>query len=398
MGFFGSSTWQPSSARLPTIPQCGKCGLYKTCQSPKMPPAGKGKRSVLVVAEAPGAVEDERGTPLVGKSGEYVRNVLESLGSPLNRLWRTNAVICRPPKNQIEALHIECCRPNLIRTIKELQPKVIILMGSSAVQSLLRVLWPEHIGEIRRWIGWTIPCHRFGAWICPTYHPSYLLRMSDPVLDHMFREHVEAALGMERVPLDTPSLEELEKEVERIHDPRQASDRLGAVLRESGLISFDYETNALKPEGPKRKIVTCSIHANPVGTFSFFLGDDRVNNLLSLILRSPDIGKVGANIKFEDRWTRRMFGHPVRGWTWDTILAAHYLDNREGTTSVKHQAFVQLGIGGYEQKVAPYLKPSKKTGLNRIEECPADDLLLYCGLDSLLEYMLYDRQKQRMSQ
>ena len=78
-GFFSTSKIQ-SRQKTGFLPRCGSCGLYKHCKSPKMPPTGKGRKKILVVAEAPGQNEDRDNIQLHkrGKSGKYTRRVLKS--------------------------------------------------------------------------------------------------------------------------------------------------------------------------------------------------------------------------------------------------------------------------------------------------------------------------------
>ncbi|NIS13859.1 MAG: hypothetical protein GWN12_18870 [Thermoplasmata archaeon] len=78
------------------------------------------------------------------------------------------------------------------------------------------------------------------------------------------------------------------------------------------------------------------------------------------------------------------------------MQAAHILDNRRGITSIKFQAFVLLGIGEYNARVEQYLESETANSLNRIAEIDTRDLLLYNGLDSLLEYKVAEIQKERM--
>src|ERR1700744_4717739 len=170
---------------LPTLPKCGQCGLYKRCKSPKMRPTGRGVLKVLFVGEAPGEKEDEKGVQFVGKAGQLLRSVMDELKVELDDCWKTNAVICRPPGNAMDALYIESCRANLFNTINELQPNVIIPMGHSAVSGLLPMEWTEEIGQVERWVGWTIPSTLFNAWVCPTYHPSFILRLNDDKVARM---------------------------------------------------------------------------------------------------------------------------------------------------------------------------------------------------------------------
>ncbi len=102
MPFFQSSAITPIHPAQMRLPQCGKCGLYRQCQSPKMEPSGRGKRSILFVGEGPGATEDEQGKQFVGKTGRKLRDVLHSLHLELEDCHVTNAIICRPPHNKIE--------------------------------------------------------------------------------------------------------------------------------------------------------------------------------------------------------------------------------------------------------------------------------------------------------
>ena len=109
-----------------------------------------------------------------------------------------------------------------------------------------------------------------------------------------------------------------------------------------------------------------------------------------------DARKIGANIKFEDRWVRRMFGRPVRRWVWDTMQAAHVLDNRPGITSLKFQAFVRLGQGDYDSVVSPFLKADGGNQRNRIREADLDKLLLYNGMDAVCTWEVAKQQRKEM--
>lgn len=398
MTFFAPATWQ-GKVQQPRLPQCGKCGLWKQCNSPKMKPTGKGLRSILFVAEAPGQKEDEKGTQLVGKTGKHLRKVLRKLGLDLEEAHKTNAVICRPPGNEINDLYIECCRPNLLKTIRELKPKVIVLLGGSSVRSLIPTERDASVGGITRWVGWTIPSHEHQAWICPTYHPSYILRMEDPVLNLQFKQHLKRAIALEDESIPSENLEALKKKIEIITSPRDARLRLKDLSKKKGVLAFDYESTGLKPENVgdrKHRIVACSWCLNGEDTFAHMVDDDRHHNLMRRILTNARFKKVASNLKNEERWTISKLGVHVANWWWDTMLAAHVLDNRKGITSVKFQAFIHLGIADYDSVVAPYFEDTDADGFNRINEIPPKDLLVYNGLDSLLEYLVMERQRKAM--
>lgn len=400
-GFFTSAIWQgEKQTSVARLPECGRCGLYKAgCTSPKMEPTGEGERSILFVGEAPGQREDRKGRQFAGKSGKLLREVLrrmpKGLRMDLDEGWKTDAIICRPPRDKIDDLHINSCRPNLLKTVRTTKPKVIVLMGAAAVKGFLPTEREADVGAIGRWVGWTIPSHEHNAWICPTYHPRYLLRMNDQVLDRLFRRHLRRALELEHEPIPGETLEDLKKRVEVITDTSSAKSRLKDLAKRKGILAFDYESNRVKPDDPRCKIVACSFCLDGKDTFSFPVTES-LHPYISRVLRSERLKKVASNLKNEERWTRAKLGHPVANWFWDTMLGAHYQDNRGSISSLKFQTFVQFGISDYGRVVAPYFERTDKDGFNAVEEVPLLELLLYNGLDSLLEWMLQDKQRKEM--
>lgn len=392
-GFFSSAQMTTIASNVPEVlPQCGKCGLSKKCLSPKMEWTGDGTRKILFVAEAPGEEEDKRGVQLVGEAGQILRRSLDKLGIDLDDCWKTNAVICRPPKNKIEPYMISCCRPTLLKTIKKLQPNVIVILGSSALQSLLYKEWKKDYGPLKRWLGWTIPSRQYKAWLCPTYHPSYLLRTGEqPVMVREFEGHLRQALGKEHTKVETPSLPQLQKQVEIIKTTKAAKLRLKDLSKKTGIVAFDYETTGLKPEANWHEIVSVSFCFKGEDTFAFSMRPELMS-AVSKVLRNPKLAKVASNLKYEERWTRHFFGHGVRNWHWDTMLAAHILNNTKGICSVKFQAYVLLGIPDYDSHISPFLKSKTANGKNNIHQIDTNDLLMYNGLDSLLEYQVMKKQ------
>jgi len=389
-GFFQSSKYL-SDKPLSTVPKCGVCRLYKHCISPKMPPTGEGRKKILIVAEAPGATEDEQNVQLIGKAGRRCRRLLKNKGINLDRdCVKTNAVICRPKDNETPTTEtIEACRPNLLSTIMTFKPNVIMLLGGAAMESLLSLEWKESIDTVSKWAGFAIPFRTYNCWVIPTYHPSYLERQNDDILDMAFEKHIRLASRRSKSrPWKT--VPNYEKEIQIVQRPSKAAKIIKEMTRRGGMVAFDYECNTLKPDGEGTKIVTCSICWKGKKTIAYPWAGETVEATDEL-LRSP-MPKIASNIKFEDRWTRVKLGHPVRNWCWDTMIAAHVLDNRQGITGLKFQAFVRLGQGTYGAHIAPYLSGNKRNRFNRIFLLNKKDLLLYNGLDSLLEYKVAVQQ------
>ena len=357
-----------------------------------MPVTGKGRKRILVVAEAPDEEEDRQNTQLIGRTGQHLRKILGGLGIDLDRdCWKTNAVICfrlgHPTPTDEE---IDVCRPNLMKTIEELQPNVILLLGAVSVRSLLPVFWKDDIGSISRWVGFQIPCQDLNVWICPTYHPSYLMRMQNVVLDSMFKNHLEVAIGKAKSKpwRDVPSYKD---QVDVIVRPSRAAKMIRGGIIGKEIIAFDYETNMLKPDDKRAEIVSCSIGWGNGRATAYPWAGEAIGATAALL--KSNTPKIASNLKFEDRWTRAKLGFGVQCWWWDTMLAAHVIDNRPDITSIKFQAFALLGQVSYNDHIAPFLEEGSSK-VNRIHEIDLEELLLYNGMDSLLEYEVAMRQME----
>ena len=129
--------------------------------------------NLVIVGEAPGAQEDLEGKPFVGKSGKFLRKLLEISDINTNDdVYFCNVIKCRPPNNRKpSSKEISLHKPWLMQQIKLINPKIIVLAGSVAMKTILEV--KEPISNMRgRWF------EMDGIQYTPIYHPSYLLRFS----------------------------------------------------------------------------------------------------------------------------------------------------------------------------------------------------------------------------
>jgi DNA polymerase len=148
---------------------CTACGL---CQTRTNTVFGVGARQAewMLVGEAPGENEDQQGEPFVGQAGKLLDNMLGSLGLARGRnVFIANVLKCRPPGNRNpEPDEVAQCEPFLRRQIALIKPRVIVVLGRFAAQSLLRTTTP--IGQLRGTV------HTYeGIPVVVTYHPAYLL-------------------------------------------------------------------------------------------------------------------------------------------------------------------------------------------------------------------------------
>ena len=384
---------------------CEDCGLYKTCKSPKMPPTGKGQKEILLVAEAPGQTEDEENTQLVGKSGQYLRDIMEELGLDLDRdFWKTNALICRPPDNRTPTpRELQICRVNLMNTVEMYKPKAIILVGEPAFEAYLGHRMVGRLEKIAygNWIGEIIPDQELGIWVCAIYHPSYLMRQGgkDKVLESTYRSQLRNIIKtVEEKPFPTFDY----RKVEITQDPFQAADWLRELLEKAPRwIAFDYETTGKKPHRKGHRIKSISYCDGDVTRA--FLYDKVLEHLWTEVLRHPKIGKICHNIQFEDLWSIEILKQPIVGRRWDTMLAAHVLDNRKNV-GLKYQTYRRYGVLGYDADIDPFIRTAKQgenpksaNAFNRIDDAPVDKLLTYNGYDSLFSYQMFLDQKEEFA-
>lgn len=381
------------------IPKCGKCGLWKRCESPKMEPTGKGRKKILVIGEFPGQSEDDQGKHFVGKAGQHLWDTIESLGHSRSDVWTENAIRCRPHesgRNRTPTPHeVDFCRPNVERTIREKEPNVILLLGSIPIGSFLKNRFPEAMsgGGMGRWTGWQIPCRSPNAWVCPTWHPSYLLRENNEVLQREWERHLKAAFRLKGKPWDV--IPDEGREIEIILDPDEAAERIRLNRYCNRITAFDYETNCLKPDSAEAKIICCSL-SNGTDTIAYPWHGSAIEATKEFL--TSDVPKVGAGSKFETRWGRAKLGVWTRNWHWDIQLAAHAIDNRQGVTGVDFQGFVLLGRGDYWSHMKQFIRARRKGGneKNRIREAGLENTLRYCAIDSLVEWRIMEKQKQIM--
>lgn len=150
---------------------CTLCALGKT-RTNIVFSDGIPNHRLMLVGEAPGANEDLQGKPFVGRAGQLLDKILESVGLSREKdVYICNTLKCRPPENRDPLpSEKEACRKYLDAQIEMLKPKIIILCGRVAVASFI-----ENAGGITKIRGQWFD-GPFGSKMIPVFHPSYLLR------------------------------------------------------------------------------------------------------------------------------------------------------------------------------------------------------------------------------
>ena len=153
------------------VRECRKCALHEK-RTRTVFGVGPPDAACMFIGEAPGAEEDARGEPFVGRAGKLLDAMLAAIGLERGDVYIANIVKCRPPRNRDpHADEIAECSGYLRRQIETVSPRVLVAAGRVAAQSLLSTTKP--IGRLR---GRTF---RYGEDRLPVivmYHPAYFLR------------------------------------------------------------------------------------------------------------------------------------------------------------------------------------------------------------------------------
>jgi len=152
-----------------SVSDCTLCGLSQS-RTNTVFGIGNPDADWLIVGEAPGAEEDRRGEPFVGKAGKLLDEMLRAIGQHREDVFIANILKCRPPDNRDPKVDESAsCRPYLERQIQLIQPRMILAVGRIAAQNLLAS--DEPVGRLRG-----RPHELDGIPLVVTYHPAYLLR------------------------------------------------------------------------------------------------------------------------------------------------------------------------------------------------------------------------------
>jgi uracil-DNA glycosylase family 4 len=149
--------------------ECTRCRLHEG-RTHLVFGTGNPSARLMFVGEAPGQDEDEQGLPFVGRAGQLLTKMIESMGFRRDDVYIANVLKCRPPGNRPpKPDEVATCEPFLRKQIASIKPEVLCALGSFAAQAVLRR--EDKISSMRG---------KFflidGVTVMPTYHPAYLLR------------------------------------------------------------------------------------------------------------------------------------------------------------------------------------------------------------------------------
>jgi uracil-DNA glycosylase family 4 len=148
-----------------TISSCKLCSLSSS-RTKAVPGEGPAHAKIMLIGEAPGAIEDATGKPFVGRAGRLLDQSLDLAGVKRSEVFITSVVKCRPTKNRKpKSIELQSCRPYILSQMDLIRPKVIGLMGNVACKAILNIDGVT-----------TIHGRVFEGIFLVTFHPAAVLR------------------------------------------------------------------------------------------------------------------------------------------------------------------------------------------------------------------------------
>lgn len=351
-------------AEEPSVLDCHTCGLSEFCRNPRISRFGRGRNGILIVGLCPGLTEDKTGVPLVGASGAMLSEMLELVGIDMDEdCIRTNVVRCFPGKDGYKdikptGIQVRCCSSNLELDIAEVKPKLIICLGTEAIQAVLKSSAIKSPNAMTLH-GKVIPYHKLNCWVGCMLHPSYFLHRKNDEngIDDKLIMAYDLANITGVLDLSLPRIPSKESN-QLIMSVNEAVKVLDTYCESKKIVGFDYECTRLKPHEDGAEILSVSItdseeycHFIPISATDGVMGkkvfkpDEQATILAALgrFVRSP-APKTVQNYYMEEMWSRVFLGSGINNFVHDTMVSYHVVNcSNKNCTGLEFQAFERTG-------------------------------------------------------
>lgn len=394
---------------------CSACPLnHAKVKSPKMQPTLAEDTWVYFLGEAPGGDEDAQGKPFVGRSGQLLRSCIPH--NILGHCSFDNVIRDRPSVDNRDPTftEIECCRPNIIKSIEEAKPRVIVGVGRFALQWALGS--NDTAGLRGRLVAVKVGNHE--CWFLPTYHPSFVMRTAfnkEKPLNSKFGLclQLDVKRACAKAVENKPPLKFTEQQVRGAIRTFNGEDEIFeylAAAKRAPHKAVDIETDALRPYGHNSGILACAFSFGSTH-FSFALdhAQSRYSDTQRLAIRKAikeilldDTIKIAHNAPFEVEWFAHLFGKEcIRHEVWEcTQLQAHLLDERKperatGEDEEYGNPYLGLNFLCKQWYGAPF-KPWFKVDRKHIAQSDLQETLQYNAADTFFTLALWGSQNAEL--
>src|SRR5581483_7383108 len=371
--------------------KCHSCDLCFGAKNIKLDYRGASNPKILIVGDAPGATENERGVSFVGTTSDLLVRSLGEAGIASAEVAFTNLVRCIPwaqdhkSNRQPTESEINACIGYLYEEIKLLDPKVIVTLGNTAYTALTKDASPLIIvrGNKRE-----ITVDGRAYPLIPTYHPSYIFRGGAKVADLIADLRIVANMFDQRTKdyAFFNTVEELESYVDLVIEEHK-QNKLYA-----GFISCDLEWKGAKDDSFnafKKECIISSIqlcHAPYFGrvilwdheqsNFKDELSKSRIRAALQRLFDTVPVGN--HNIKADYKMMKYRVGVEMRHVVFCTMLSHHYLVVDSEPNDIEYVAGKYAGMPKWDHQSAGWK--------SKMDQCPLDILLDYgcCDVDAVI--------------
>lgn len=375
--------------------QCDACPNKGNKKFKYIPHTGSRNSEIMLIGERGASHEFKNEVPFVGPSGTLLTKLLKNAGINRTRCFITNAVSCAPNSVRTPSKEeLTACRENLLKQVAHVKPKLIILLGATALWNFYGKV--TGVKDLHGMVEWHEikdddgnPIHE--CWILPTYHPSAAIQ--DDKCHILYEMTLD--LKRARTVLDNGWENKLPDHI--IHDnPDEILEFIETELKPAPEIAFDAETSTVNPYERDANIACYSFATYPnVGHVVWLKdmilnGDPRLNRVVKAIaevLEDPDKVKIAANAKFDIAFSDVIFGMNIRHNIFDVIVADRFLSTATGEHGLKRLANKHTRVGNYDRELDEY-KNSKRG----FWDVPKDVLAPYAALDSAVTFAIYEKQ------
>jgi uracil-DNA glycosylase family 4 len=382
-----------------------------------VPPEGVSE-GVVCVGMCPGAEENVQGRPFVGRSGELLREALKEAGFVSEELYFTNVVKCRLTDDKgynrnPTPKEMKHCGRLLLEEIRQVNPKLIILLGDTALKYFF------NRGPVSKYRGMSLSKGDFKFFV--TYHPAYLLRNRDPEDKRLWKKDFVSAFRLVK------GIREEEKDTVRVICNNQEDvDRwLNKILQESDSYILDIESwapgrsktgkkdkKSLDPWAVGFNILTISFsfvssrsHRNiavciPLGHPKSFLSLEATTASLKIFFeecKTKNLKVKGQNIKWDLKVLEKVFGFKIVA-SFDTMLGHALTVGKRSGHSLERMSIDYLGVDSYKEELRQQIDGNEIGDLDRLAYMNMGDCLYTGRLAVIFEDKLRKIAEEQISQ
>lgn len=334
---------------------------------------------VMAIGEAPGKEEDQQSKSFVGQSGQLLRRLVKHYGLNTDSIYYTNVCKCRPMENRTPtAKEIDCCLPDLLREISDINPQFILALGATAG----RALFPDFKG-VHKSRGHLMQTVCINGETYPgmvSLHPAICLHRGK---DQMFMDiatDIRKASWLINGHYDDAEHITGTTVVESHGTAKQAID----ILKHADTVAYDWETTGLDPNRDEGFCLSLSHEPQQAIVFPVHWVRE-YREELSEIFNNEDITIVAFNTIFDAGFNRREGLPPIVDE--DPMYIHYMLDERKQQRSLEKLSSDFLMAPPYESQMLAEYETDKK---NMIRDVPREVIYEYAGKDADYCLRLYN--------